>query len=102
MKTLSFILSTMDNTLKKVIKRQIPYLIGGAITGAFLAYYFGFLASFVVNTIVWTGVSIVGRLESNWQVECEQPSLTHYQLCGSSKYYRESAAALPHMCKSIT
>ena len=59
MKTLSFILSKMDNTLKKVIKRQIPYLIGGAITGAFLAYYFGFLASFVVNTIVWTGVSIL-------------------------------------------
>ena len=59
MKTLFYLLSKMDNTLKEVIKRQLPYLIGGAITGAFLAYYFGFVTSLALNTTVWTAISIV-------------------------------------------
>jgi hypothetical protein len=49
----------MDSTLKEIVKRQIPCLVGGAMTGAFLAHYFEFLFSFIVNTAVWIGISIL-------------------------------------------
>jgi hypothetical protein len=50
--------SKMDSTLKAVIRRQILYLVGGAITGAILTYHYGFLFSLMVNSILWTAISV--------------------------------------------
>ncbi len=59
MESFIIIISKMDDTLKEIIKRQTPCLVGGAVTGIFLSYYFGFLFSLVVNTAIWTGISIL-------------------------------------------